>query len=385
MKNGWSEVAMGEVLDVEIDAVSVDPAERYPFAGVYGFGRGLFVRDSLKGSDTTYSHFHRLHEGQLVMSQPKGWEGAITVVPKEFEGRFLSSVFPTFRPREARLSPAFLRLVTKCKWLWDALFEKSNGIGARRNSIYPAQLLEVTIPLPPLSEQQRIVAHLDAIESRLTRAQKLREEQEHELQAALRSAFHRLEAHAEWKPMGQIAPLVRREVTVDPEGSYPELGIRSFGRGTFHKPNVLGLETTKRLFEIQSGDLVFNNVFAWEGAVAVAKPEDHGRVGSHRFITCVCDDERAKPDYLQFYFLTKDGLEKLGKASPGGAGRNRTLGIGKLAEIQVPVVSLAEQTEFKKLQDLRSKLRAEAAQSAQRTAALLPSLLDCIFTGASAC
>ena len=100
------EVPLEELLDSEIDAVPVDPVETYPFAGVYGFGRGLFVRDSLKGSDTTYSNFHRLHEGQLVMSQPKGWEGAITVVPKEFQGRFLSSVFPTFRPREDKLSPA---------------------------------------------------------------------------------------------------------------------------------------------------------------------------------------------------------------------------------------------------------------------------------------
>ncbi|MDD4061148.1 MAG: restriction endonuclease subunit S, partial [Kiritimatiellae bacterium] len=81
MKKGWRKVPLADVLYLDIDAVPVNSDESYPFAGVYGFGRGLFKRDSLKGSDTTYSHFHRLHEGQLVMSQPKGWEGAITVVP----------------------------------------------------------------------------------------------------------------------------------------------------------------------------------------------------------------------------------------------------------------------------------------------------------------
>ena len=251
--------------------------------------------------------------------------------------------------------------------------------GTANVSLKEKDLLAVTIPLPPVAQQQRIVAHLDAIESRLTRAQKLREEQEHELQAALRSAFHQLEAHAEWGAMSEVAPLVRREVAIDAEGSYPELGIRSFGRGTFHKPDVLGIETTKHLFAIHAGDLVFSNVFAWEGAVAVAQPDDHGRVGSHRFITCVCDPVRVLSEFLQFYFLTKDGLDKLGKASPGGAGRNRTLGIGKLAEIKVPLVSLVQQIEFKKLLDVQAKLRAEAAQSEQRTAALLPSLLDRIF------
>jgi hypothetical protein len=62
------------------------------------------------------------------------------------------------------------------------------------------------IPLPPLVEQQRLVTHLDAIEARLTRAQRLREEQDLELRGALNGAFHQLEVHAEWKPLLEVAP-----------------------------------------------------------------------------------------------------------------------------------------------------------------------------------
>ncbi len=382
MKKGWAKVPLEELLDIEIDAVPVDPVETYPFAGVYGFGRGLFVRDSLKGSDTTYSNFHRLHEGQLVMSQPKGWEGAITVVPKEFQGRFLSSVFPTFRPREDKLSPAFLRLVTKCKWLWDALFEKSNGIGARRNSIYPAQLLEVSIPLPPLAEQQRIVAHLDAIESRLTRARKLRDEQEKELKAVLNAAFHKLEANADWVEMGDVAPLHRRPTEIAIEGEYEELGARSFGKGIFHKPTLRGESLTwQKLFQVHTGDIVISNIKAWEGAIAVAGEADHGRYGSHRYLTCVVDPKRALPEFICFYLLSTSGLEQVGLASPGSADRNRTLAVDRLHKIKVPVVPLAAQLDFKKLLDLQSRVRTEAMRSAQRSNALLPSLLDRIFHG----
>jgi hypothetical protein len=57
--------------------------------------------------------------------------------------------------------------------------------------------------------------------------------------------------------------------------SYAELGIRSFGNGTFQKPAITGLELgNKRIFKIEPWDLVFNNVFAWEGAIAVARAED---------------------------------------------------------------------------------------------------------------
>src|SRR5215831_4037981 len=92
-------------------------------------------------------------------------------------------------------------------------------------------------------------------------------------------------------PLAEIAPIVRRPVEIRHDQAYPELGIRSFGRGTFHKPALLGADVgTKRLFRIEPGDLVFSNVFAWEGAIAVASPADAGRFGSHRFITCIVDD-----------------------------------------------------------------------------------------------
>jgi type I restriction enzyme, S subunit len=109
---------------------------------------------------------------------------------------------------------------------------------------------------------------------------------------------------------------------------YPELGIRSFGNGTFHKPALNDLELGgKRIFKIEPDDLLFNNVFAWEGAIAVARSQDFRRFGAHRFITCVPKKDKATSRFLCFYFLTNEGLELIGAASPGGAGRNRTLAL----------------------------------------------------------
>ncbi|WP_251969409.1 restriction endonuclease subunit S [Sphaerotilus microaerophilus] len=142
--------------------------------------------------------------------------------------------------------------------------------------------------------------------------------------------------------LADIAPIVRREVDIQPDHAYPELGIRSFGKGTFHKPPLHGADAgTKRLFEIKPGDLVFSNVFAWEGAIAVASPDDNGRYGSHRFITCVVDPSRACAEYLKFYLTaSEDGRAQVLQASPGGAGRNRTLGVEKLGRIAVPLPPL---------------------------------------------
>ena len=379
MKKGWAKVPLEELLDIEIDAVPVDPVETYPFAGVYGFGRGLFVRDSLKGSDTTYSNFHRLHEGQLVMSQPKGWEGAITVVPKEFQGRFLSSVFPTFRPREDKLSPAFLRLVTKCKWLWDALFEKSNGIGARRNSIYPAQLLEVSIPLPPLAEQQRIVAHLDAIESRLTRANKLREEARTEAHAFTISLHHHL-SNGRSRRLDEMLRLDEEQEPIKADGSYPQVGIRSFGEGMFRKPPTLGSDTTYRSFNVlRAGKLVMSQVKGWEGAVAVCPDDLNGWFVSPEYRTFACRDGECDPDYLAHLVKTRWFQQHLAEATRGVGARRERIRPEMLLGIEIPFPDLAGQkTALKSIEHLTQALSL-ASQSAPHAEAILPSLLDRIF------
>lgn len=380
MKKGWTEVALGELLSLDVDAVPVDPTASYPFAGVYGFGRGLFARDNVRGSDTTYSHFHRLHVGKLVMSQPKGWEGAITVVPKEFEGRFLSKVFPTFLIDDSRIDPGFLKWITKCKWLWDSLLDKSSGIGARRNSIYPDQLFEVQVPLPSLAEQHRIVAHLDAIEQRLKRIQKLREESEKELLAALRSTFHQIEADANWLEMGEVAPLVRREVDIEHSKSYREYGVKSFYKGIFLRRKMLGASYSwQKLFWLKEGDLVFSNIMAWEKAIGFASQEQDGWVGNHRMLVCETQQNTVLPSWLYYYFTTQKGFAEIEKASPGTAARNKTLKAASLEKIMIPTTSMEKQKQFKKLFNDANKIKDQHTKAIAKQEALLPSLLDSIF------
>lgn len=162
-------------------------------------------------------------------------------------------------------------------------------------------------------------------------------------------------------PLGEIAPLVRRPILTKAEELYREIGIRSFGKGVFHKAPVTGLDIgSKRVFTVEPGDLLFNIVFAWEGAIAVATEAERGLIGSHRFLTCVPDSTKADARFLKYWFAHADGRERLLQASPGGAGRNRTLGTEKLAAIRVPLPPLAEQHRIvARIEELAAKV-AEA-------------------------
>ncbi len=182
--------------------------------------------------------------------------------------------------------------------------------------------------------------------------------------------------------MKEVAPIVRREVKLNEEELYPELGIRCFGKGTFHKPALTGLEVaTKKIFQIKKGDLVFSNVFAWEGGIAVAKEEDNNRYGSHRFISCVADKEKALQEFLCFHFLSPKGLEDINACSPGGAGRNKTLGLNKLVKINVPVPDIALQKEFVELLNKVNAIKDQHSETEKELTQLLPALLDKAFKG----
>lgn len=144
--------------------------------------------------------------------------------------------------------------------------------------------------------------------------------------------------------IGDVLELRREPVAVDALETYIEIGVRSFGRGIFHKEPTQGHELgAKRVFWIHPGDLIFNNVFAWEGAVALATESEAGKIGSHRFLTYVSAGGSAEPAYLRYLFMTETGLRLLGQASPGSAGRNRTLAIDRFEALEISLPDLAEQ------------------------------------------
>ncbi|WP_407543374.1 restriction endonuclease subunit S (plasmid) [Deinococcus radiomollis] len=183
--------------------------------------------------------------------------------------------------------------------------------------------------------------------------------------------------------LGEVLTLQRRWVQLDADGAYGEIGIRSFGKGIFHKPAVTGLSLgDKRVLEIHPGDLVFSNVFAWEGAVAVAGESERGRIGSHRYVTYMAHPEKASADFLRLYFMTEDGLNLLRKVSPGSAGRNRTLSLARFLEEVVPLPPLPEQRRIvarvkgllAKVEEARGTGEAVAAISEQFVVALHVSL-----------
>ena len=254
--------------------------------------------------------------------------------------------------------------------------------GTSKVSINSESFSKIKIPIPIISEQKAIVKQVEAVKGKVDKIEKLRTEQSKDIKNLLYSKYTDLIKDAEWLSMKEVAPIIRRDVELNEEALYPELGIRCFGKGTFHKPALTGLEVaTKKIFQIKQGDLVFSNVFAWEGGIAVATEEDNGRYGSHRFISCVADKEKTLEEFLCFHFLSPKGMEDINACSPGGAGRNKTLGLDKLMKIKIPVPDITLQKEFVELLHKVTAIKNHHTETEKELNELLPSLLDKAFKG----
>ncbi|WP_421801288.1 restriction endonuclease subunit S [Flagellimonas sp.] len=116
-------------------------------------------------------------------------------------------------------------------------------------------------------------------------------------------------------------------VEVSGEKEYRQIGIRSHGKGIFHKEKVLGKELgNKRVFWLEEDLFIVNIVFAWEMAVGKTTLSEKGLIASHRFPMYRPKSQILFLDFILYFFLRKKGKHILELASPGGAGRNKTLG-----------------------------------------------------------
>lgn len=146
------------------------------------------------------------------------------------------------------------------------------------------------------------------------------------------------QAQAAWTrtAIGDLLKKVGRPVAVEGSRTYREIGIRSHCKGIFHKPPIQGRELgSKRVFWVEPGCLVFNIIFAWEQAVALTTESERGMIASHRFPMYRSTNGKLLPEYAYLHFSSPRGKYDLGIASPGGAGRNKTLGQDEFRRLEL--------------------------------------------------
>ena len=320
----------------------------------------------------------------------------MAVVPERLSGCYSSSEFPLFSPIKDKLEPRWFHWITKTKFFWQQCDEKSRGTSGK-NRIRPEQFLAVEIPLPPLSEQKRIVARIEELATKVEEAKGLRgkavEEAEAVSHAFLKSLIESEKAQvwamkyipevADINPSRQIAATISDNTQV----SFVPMSAVDDITGKITRPEIRHLcEVRKGYTFFAEGDVIFARITPCmqNGKSAIAKGLKNGiGFGSTEFHVI-----RPKADllanWLHVIVRHKDFKDAAGAHFKGTAGQQR-VPQRFLENKKIPVPPLPEQRRIVEyLDSLQSKvdeLKKLQAETKKELNALLPSILDKAFKG----
>jgi type I restriction enzyme, S subunit len=372
-------VELGNFISHKKNFIVIDDDKEYKLCRVKTKVDGVVIRGKKKGIDIKTKEQQICQAGDLIFAEMDARFGGYGIIPKELDEAIVSSHYFLYEIDTNKMRPAFLNYLLQLPTFHSQVQAQGSTNYA---AIRPHHVLSYKIPYTSISEQDQLIERLQRVQNNIIEVKDLRLQQQKEIRNLIYSKYLEIIEDAHWDFMSDVAPIIRREVEINENNFYPELGIKSFGKGTFHKEPLSGFDVgTKKLFQIKTGDLLFSNVFAWEGAIAVAKEEDNDRFGSHRFISCDVYPDKAVAAFLCYHFLTPQGLEDINKASPGGAGRNKTLGLNKLMNIKVPVPLKEKQEEFSAFQQKMLTVSKYHFATLKELDELFPSLLDKAFKG----
>lgn len=374
-------VALGDV---------IVPAERseqpvagvaYRQIGVRLWGEGAYERETIDGSQTSYNRLYRTAEGDIIVNKIWARNGSVAVVPANLVGCYASGEFPMFAPDPGKLLPRWFHWFTKTQDLWRQCDEKSRGTSGK-NRIRPEKFLEITLPLPPLAEQQRIVARIDALAARIEEAKGLRAQAVAEVEATCRAILFDKRNDLTLTPMRRLVELRETDVSVEPAKLYQFAGVYSFGRGVFRSVSKQGSEFSyARLTRLNTNDFVFPKLMAWEGAFGMVPQECEGCVVSPEFPVFRVNQERVLPEVLDFYFKTPAIWPVVSGISTGTNVRRRRLHPARFLDYDFPLPSMSIQHKLRQLTRQLYPIRRLQAETQAELDALLPSVLDRAFRG----
>jgi type I restriction enzyme S subunit len=401
MSANWPATKLAEVLTPIARTESVDRAKEYRLLGVRLEGRGPFLRETVRGTQTSASKLHRVEAGDFIYSRLFACRGAFGVIDKSLDGCYVSGEFPTFRAVPSRIDLDYLKYWFRLPDVIASVDEKCTGsTPLTRNRFKEHFFLALEVPLPQLPEQQRIVARIEKLAGKIETARRLRKQAAEEAEALVSRATASIVDDERW-PKSPLAELLAEPPR---NGLGPQPEVESGGRMMLRINAVsstltrfVDMSATKRVQVVEEVAKPFviadNDVFIvrYNGDInRVAKPAIYKGGNEERIaypdklIRLRPNPARMTPDFLVFALKSRrvrQQIETLGKTTAGNIGVSGSN--AKSFVLSVP--PLPEQHRIVKEMDALQLTvdSLEQLQSETSTAldALLPSILDRAFKG----
>ena len=349
----WPVVAFGEILTPNRRPYLLGDDEDANLVGMRLYALGPFHRE-LKpaGQIRKKSHFV-IREGDVIYNKLFAWKGTFGIVPPELDGMFVSDKFPTYALDDTRVDPGYLRWYFRNPMIWEQARRLSTGSAAlSKLTLNPPRFLDLTMPLPPLEEQRRVVEKLDQLAAKTQRMGRLSS-----IIASEAVALRRVELECRFaEPSAARVRLEDAcEAVIDNLHTTPrytgddfacvrsqDVGWGSINYGTALRTDETEFLQRTRRAEPRAGDIVYVR----EGDIGRCAVVD----GSHRFslgqrvMMLRPDADTVNSDYLMFQLMSPAVLDEQVLASQMGT-TSRHVNVKVLRSVMVVIPPLHRQME----------------------------------------
>lgn len=393
MNATWPTIPLGDVLRRSERTIPLDSETIYKEVTVRMNGKGVVERRQVKGIEIAADRRYKAKSGQFIISRIDARNGASGLVPDELNGAVVTNDFPLFDVAEDRLDAAFLGWMSKTRSFIELCKHASEGT-TNRVRLSEDRFKALTIALPRLDEQRRIVARVEELAAKVDEARGLRSLTVDEL-AALRSTqsrrvFESLQAAT--VPLEMVCAAIIDNLHSNPiyaeGGTVPCIRSSDVGFGVLDLANARRTdedEYRRRTVrgELQVDDIVLVREGGGTGKCALVLPEHRFSLGQ-RVMMLRPDRDKVLPKFFLYQLLSpiiqEDHVQPLSKGSA-----SPHLNIGSLRRFPFLLPSVNEQARIvENLDALQAKLEAVKTLQTETAAeldAMLPAILDKAFRG----
>lgn len=397
----WPIMRLEQLASPEKGAVKIGPfgsqlkKQDLSPAGIHVIGIENVLRNQFDGLGTRYISewkFKQLESFEVrpgdVLITMMGTIGEVAVVPEGIGASIMDSHLLRFRPNRELCFPEYVKLVIRGSAETKAVMQ-GQAHGAIMKGLNSSIIRALPAPLPPLSEQRRIVEILDQADS----LRRKRAAADAKASRILPVLFNKMFGDPSTNPMGwPIKPL--GEITI----GNPQYGANASGAewsegkpryiritdittdGRLQKNRILTLDMDDwDPYLLTSGDLLFARSGNTVGKTFLYRKEDGFCVFAGYLIRFKPDLEQVVPLYL-FAITQTDYYRRWVEARKRVAGQPNING-QEYANLEIPCPPLSIQLNFAKMIDIFMSDYDKRIAATQTIDLLFDSLLHKAFAG----
>lgn len=399
MNQNWPKVQLGRALTKSEEWITLEPDKRYKEVKVRLWGKGVNLRKEATGAEIASPRRLVVRENQFILSRIDARNGAFGLIPDSLDGAIVSSDFPVFNLDRSQIEPNFLNWMSKTTKFVDLCIAASEGT-TNRVRLQENRFLATPIPLPPPSEQRRIVARIETLAAKIEEAQLIRGEMIEEANRTVTSKARKI--------LGTIVePVTELEKWLDSsrdgiqtgpfgaqlnsqefqDSGVPVLTIRNVQYGGLDVSGAKHVSEDKARqltrYAVQEGDILFARM-GTVGRCCIVPRESDGWLINYHIIRVALNRSLVEPKFIHWTIRCSENVKAYLEEKIRGATRE---GVNSKIVSSLPcrVTSLSQQRRIVAyLDDLQEKiggLKQLQTESTAKLDALLPSILDKAFKG----